>query len=123
MGSLAKGVAKSHSGEFTKRRPLLIIGRACDFPQNKGRINMMKDALAPRNLLNWLLVFVPVAIALELWHASALAVFIASALAIVPLAGWMGRATEHLAERLGEGIGGLLNATFCNAAELIISVI
>ena len=83
---------------------------------------MLKDALAPRNLLNWLLVFVPVAIALELWHASALAVFIASALAIVPLAGWMGRATEHLAERLGEGIGGLLNATFGNAAELIIAI-
>jgi len=83
---------------------------------------MLKDALAPRNLLNWLLVFVPVAIALELSHASALAIFIASALAIVPLAGWMGRATEHLAERLGEGIGGLLNATFGNAAELIIAI-
>jgi Ca2+:H+ antiporter len=83
---------------------------------------MLKDALAPRNLLNWLLVFVPVAITLELSHASALAIFIASALAIVPLAGWMGRATEHLAERLGEGIGGLLNATFGNAAELIIAI-
>jgi Ca2+:H+ antiporter len=83
---------------------------------------MLKDALAPRNLLNWLLVFVPVAIALELSHGSALAIFIASALAIVPLAGWMGRATEHLAERLGEGIGGLLNATFGNAAELIIAI-
>jgi len=65
---------------------------------------MLKDALAPRNLLNWLLVFVPVAIALELSHASALAIFIASALAIVPLAGWMGRATEHLAERLAKAL-------------------
>ena len=45
----------------------------------------------------------------------------ASALAIVPLAGWMGRATEQLATRLGEGVGGLLNATFGNAAELIIA--
>jgi Ca2+:H+ antiporter len=45
-----------------------------------------------------------------------------SALAIIPLAGWMGRATEHLAEKLGEGVGGLLNATFGNAAELIIAL-
>ena len=46
-----------------------------------------------------------------------LLVFITSALAILPLAGWMGRATEQLAERMGEGIGGLLNATFGNAAD------
>ena len=44
------------------------------------------------------------------------------ALAIIPLAGWMGKATEHLAERTGEGIGGLLNATFGNAAEMIIAL-
>jgi Ca2+:H+ antiporter len=42
--------------------------------------------------------------------------------AIVPLAAWLGRATEQLAERTGEGIGGLLNATFGNAAELIIGI-
>ncbi len=40
----------------------------------------------------------------------------------MPLAGWLGRATEQLAERLGEGVGGLLNATFGNAAELIIAL-
>jgi Ca2+:H+ antiporter len=51
-----------------------------------------------------------------------LLVFVASALAILPLAGWMGRATEQLAERTGEGVGGLLNATFGNAAELIIAL-
>jgi calcium/proton exchanger cax len=47
-------------------------------------------------------------------------IFGASVLAIVPSSAYMGRATEKLAERLGEGIGGLLNATFGNAAELII---
>lgn len=83
---------------------------------------MLKDLFAPRNILNWLLLSVPVAIVLELTHSSALAIFVASAIAIIPLAGWMGRATEHLAERLGEGIGGLLNATFGNAAELIIAI-
>ena len=44
-----------------------------------------------------------------------------SALGIIPVAGWIGRATETLAARLGQGLGALLNATFGNAAELIIA--
>ena len=72
-------------------------------------------------LLNLLLVFVPVAVVLHFTHAAGVYVFGASCLGIVPLAGLMGEATEHLAERLGEGIGGLLNASFGNAAELIIA--
>lgn len=77
-----------------------------------------------RPSLDWLLVFVPIAIALRFVPAlnNPTLLFIASCLAIVPLAGWMGKATEHLAEKLGEGIGGLLNATFGNAAELIIAL-
>jgi Ca2+:H+ antiporter len=51
-------------------------------------------------VLNWLLIVVPVAIALEyLAPERHLLVFVAAALAILPLAGWMGRATEQLAER------------------------
>ena len=74
-------------------------------------------------MLNWLLLFVPVTIALEfLMPASHTLIFIASCLAIVPLAGWLGHATEELAHHTGEGIGGLLNATFGNAAELIIAI-
>lgn len=68
-----------------------------------------------------LLIFVPIAIVLELLHADPVWIFIASALAIIPLAGLMGKATEHLATHLGAGIGGLLNASFGNAAELIIA--
>ena len=83
---------------------------------------MLKKLFAPENLINLLLIFVPVAIALELIHANPIAIFAASGMAIIPLAGWMGRATEHLAEKLGEGLGGLLNATFGNAAELIIAL-
>ena len=71
--------------------------------------------------LDSLLAFVPIAIALRWLQADPLWVFITSCLAIVPLAGWMGKTTEHLAARLGEGIGGLLNASFGNAAELIIA--
>jgi Ca2+:H+ antiporter len=73
--------------------------------------------------LDLLLVFVPVSIVLELTHANPVWVFIMSALAIIPLAGLMGKATEHLAARAGAGVGGLLNATFGNAAELIIALI
>jgi Ca2+:H+ antiporter len=73
--------------------------------------------------MNWLLLFVPLAIGLEYWAPQQhLAIFLVSGLGILPLAAWMGRATEHLAERMGEGVGGLLNATFGNAAELIIAV-
>src|ERR1700735_204755 len=81
-----------------------------------------KSLLKPS--LNWLLLFVPVAVALRIYPqlGSEAALFICSCLAIVPLAGWMGRATEELAEHLGHGIGGLLNATLGNAAELIIGV-
>jgi Ca2+:H+ antiporter len=75
--------------------------------------------------LNWLLAFVPIAIVLRFWPSlhEPTALFICSAVAIIPLAGWMGRSTESLACRMGEGIGGLLNATFGNAAELIIAAI
>lgn len=78
-----------------------------------------------RPSLDWLLVFVPIAFALRYvpaWHNQT-ALFVVSALAIIPLAGWMGHATEQLAHRMGEGIGGLLNASFGNAAELIIALI
>src|SRR6185369_13365867 len=49
-------------------------------------------------------------------------IFLASCLAIIPLAGWLGHATEALAHHTGEGVGSLLNATFGNAAELIIAM-
>ena len=78
-----------------------------------------------RPLLTGLLLVVPVAIALRFWPGAQnpTALFICSAIGIIPLAGWMGRATEVLAARMGAGAGGLLNATFGNAAELIIAVI
>ncbi|MBI4502322.1 MAG: calcium/proton exchanger [Gemmatimonadetes bacterium] len=82
---------------------------------------MLKRPFSGGNLLNLLLVFVPVAIVLHFLHVPGVWVFSASCLGIIPLAGLMGKATERLAENLGEGIGALLNATFGNAAELIIA--
>ena len=71
-----------------------------------------------------LLGFVPIAILLDwLTPENHTAVFVTSVLAILPLAAMIGRATDVLADRLGGGIGGLLNATFGNAAELIIGAL
>jgi Ca2+:H+ antiporter len=72
--------------------------------------------------LNWLLVFFPIAIAADWMGAPPLVVFAASAVAVIPLAGLMGDATEALAESLGPTLGGLLNATLGNAPEIIISI-
>lgn len=89
---------------------------------------MLKQLARPS--LNWLLIFFPLAIVLEVAHvrfhaswSTPTLIFVASCIAIIPMAGWMGHATERLAARLGEGIGGLLNATFGNAAEMIIAIV
>lgn len=71
--------------------------------------------------LNVLLIFLPVALVLEWLHAGEVLVFVTSALAVVPLAALIGRATEELSHHAGPGIGGLLNATFGNGAELLIA--
>jgi Ca2+:H+ antiporter len=70
-----------------------------------------------------LLLFVPVSVGLGLAHAAPTLVFVSACLAILPLAGLMGEATEHLTHHTGPAVGGLLNASFGNAAELIIAAI
>jgi len=72
--------------------------------------------------LNSLFIFAPIAIAGELFHWSPVIVFVAAALSVIPAAGLMGRATEELAAHTGPRLGGLLNATLGNAAELIITL-
>lgn len=73
--------------------------------------------------LDTLLVFVPAAVAVRLaWPERATAAFVLSCLAVVPLAGLMGRATEALAARVGAGLGGILSAGLGNAAELILAL-
>jgi Ca2+:H+ antiporter len=72
--------------------------------------------------LGILLIFIPVSILLELLHADGVLIFVTAALAIMPLAGFMGKATEELSKHVGAGLGGLLNATFGNATELIIGI-
>src|SRR6266704_7058191 len=69
-----------------------------------------------------LILAAPAAVLAEALHASPLVTFVLAALGLIPLAGLIGLSTEVLAERLGHGIGGLLNATFGNAAEIIIGL-
>src|SRR3989442_9958032 len=71
----------------------------------------------------WLLVVIPVSWALAWLGPPPLAVFTAAGLAVVPRAAEMGAATEALAARCGPAAGGLLNATFGNAAELIVAIV
>ena len=73
--------------------------------------------------LNLLLLAVPATVGLKVAGVGGAWMFAVAGLAIVPLAGLIGKATEVLAKRTGSGIGGLLNATFGNATELIIAIV
>ncbi|MEM9817559.1 MAG: calcium/proton exchanger [Cyanobacteria bacterium P01_D01_bin.6] len=76
------------------------------------------------NLISFgLLIFVPLAIWAEQAELNALIVFAVSAIAIIPLAMWLSTATEEVAVITGPSIGGLLNAVFGNATELIIALV
>lgn len=72
--------------------------------------------------LNSLLLAIPLSIFLHLSDNSPVLIFITACLSIIPLSGYMGKATEEIAIYVGPRIGGLLNATFGNAAELIITI-
>ncbi|HSK45696.1 MAG TPA: calcium/proton exchanger [Candidatus Binatia bacterium] len=75
----------------------------------------------PHRWLNLLLLFVPAAIVFDLLHLSPLLIFIASALAIAPLASVLGESTGNLASQCGPAAGGILSATMGNATEMIIA--
>ena len=106
----------------TSRLPDLPTSRPPDRrlpPHLEARI---KSPRKPRWML-LLLLAIPASIVLSRLDASPLLVFVASCVGVLPLAALMGEATEQLAERTGPTIGGLLNATFGNAAELIIALV
>ncbi len=73
--------------------------------------------------LNAFLIFIPIALVAELAHWSPVVIFVTAALAVIPLSGLLGDATEELAGRTGPRIGAFINATLGNAAELIITVL
>lgn len=74
-------------------------------------------------MLNLLLLFVPISLVLGyILHADAIWVFVTATLAIIPLADWIRRGTEQISRLAGTAIGGLLNVTFGNVAELVIAI-
>jgi Ca2+:H+ antiporter len=78
-------------------------------------------AVLTSNYANVFLVFVPIGILAGALHWNPTAVFILNFIAIIPLAGLLSFATEELSAKLGQTLGGLMNATFGNAVELIVS--
>ncbi|MBL7903113.1 MAG: calcium/proton exchanger [Bacteroidia bacterium] len=80
----------------------------------------MKSILKPG--IHWLYLFLPVTVVLEFLHASAPLVFLSAALSIIPLAHLIGHSTEQIAGYTGDALGALLNVTFGNAPELIITI-
>src|SRR5262245_28363844 len=109
------------TNEFDRSSMRSLINNKKGWSRQLGVNNVRQKGFAIDPFL-LLLVFVPISIVLEVLHADPVWIFITSALAIILLAGLMGKATEYLAERLGAGLGGLLNASFGNAAELIIAL-
>src|SRR3954471_5153787 len=87
-----------------------------------GRVSPLIQEVR-HNRLMWLLVFVPALFAARALRPDAhTLLFLLSVLAIVPLAALLSRATESVAVRTGDGIGGLLNATLGNLTELLIAL-
>jgi len=87
--------------------------------------SLTMNTLSPylKNPLYWLLVCVPLTLVAELLHLGEVVIFLFSVLGIVPLAKLIGDATEELALHVGPRLGGFLNATLGNAAELIITIV
>ncbi len=83
----------------------------------------MGSKLGPWRRLDLLVVALPAAVAAKLLDSSAAVLFVLAALAVIPLAGLVGRSTEVLAETVGGSKGALLNATFGNMAELMIAAL
>lgn len=87
-------------------------------------VQQVRTILFPRWVtINWLLIAAPVGIGLHAAKVEPLAIFVVNFLAIIPLAGLLSFATEEIAMRVGEVLGGLLNASFGNAVELIVGIL
>ncbi len=86
-------------------------------------LESVKHWLGLGNILLILALFIPAAIVLEFTHGNPVVIFVVTAVGVIPLAGMIGQSTESLAEKVGQRMGGLLNATLGNAAELIISLV
>lgn len=113
------------NGSLGESTPLLGYRRDDDEPKWKSyskKVWQMVWGTLCSNYVNVLLVFVPLGIIAGKMHWSPTAVFILNFIAIMPLAALLSFATEELSAKLGQTLGGLCNATFGNAVELIVSL-
>lgn len=104
-----------------------LIGRTQNYA-NESRVKTLPKhvvhliyATLASNYVNVLLVFVPIGIVAGILSWNATVVFVLNFIAIIPLAALLSFATEELSAKLGQTLGGLMNATFGNAVELIVS--
>jgi Ca2+:H+ antiporter len=88
-----------------------------------ARIEWARTMSRKDRFLLQMLVFVPICLTLDWAHANPMVVFITAGLAIIPLAAWIANFTEAIASVIGSSLGGLLNASFGNATELIVSIV
>ncbi|CEH13548.1 calcium proton exchanger [Ceraceosorus bombacis] len=125
---LASGQPEEH------RNSALPLHRPSSYPAATGGPSESHSTSSPTLLssfrwlifsswLNILLVFVPLGFLAEKLHWGAATIFTLNFLAIVPLAKLLGDATEQASLKLGQTLGGLLNATFGNAVELIVGIV
>jgi len=136
---LASSRKPSYRNQDTERSPLLQNGNTDEEPADSHRHFWGDDDASPwtgkpkkvahltwltlsSNYVNFLLVFVPLGIVFGALHKDPTAVFVLNFLAIIPLASLLSFATEELSAELGQTIGGLMNASFGNAVELIVSI-
>jgi Ca2+:H+ antiporter len=79
--------------------------------------------LSKSSIIYLLIIFTPIAVALEFVHADHIIIFVIAVIALIPLAKLIGDSTEHLSIHYGSSLGSLLNVTFGNAAEIIIAIV
>lgn len=115
LGGNTNGSTTQDTGKWHTEDPRSFI----KYPARLARTTWQVLA---SNYVNVLLVFVPVGIIAGAMGWNPTTVFILNFFAIVPLASLLSFATEELAAKLGETIGGLMNASFGNAVELIVSI-
>ncbi|KAL8847153.1 MAG: hypothetical protein Q9221_007783 [Calogaya cf. arnoldii] len=118
-GILGKFHKKGRQEDDLERTP---TGRS-KMPKQKFTFVGQLKATLLCSPINILLVMVPVGIGVHFSNVSPIGVFVINFIAIIPLAAMLSYATEELALRTGETFGGLLNATFGNAVELIVSIL
>ncbi|KAL8706274.1 MAG: hypothetical protein Q9201_000650 [Fulgogasparrea decipioides] len=120
FGGILSGMHKNGDDNSGQKRTATELSKP---PRQKFTFMGQLKATLFNSPINILLLMVPVGIGVHFTNISSIGVFVINFIAIIPLAAMLSYATEELALRTGETLGGLLNATFGNAVELIVSII